>query len=402
MKRFCFSLTAAVAAAVLPPTAAHADVDDTLKVLARYELFTDSNLFRLPDGASAVTGAGSTRSERIGIGTLGLVLDKSYSLQRIRVNTSLVNYKYQNFGFLSFTAFNYDASWGWAITPRVRGTVIANRREVSNSFSDIQSTNQRNIRTDDSLRFEGEGDLGAAVRLLGGFDQFRVSNEEPLLQDRDTRTQGAYAGVRYVFPSGNAVSYRLRRGQGRSSSVGDGTGLASASQVTQTEHALTAAWALSGKTSLSARLAYLERKDADQAQRSFSEPIGELRLAWNPLAKLGLEATAAREVRAYQTEYSNYWVGYRFILTPVWRATSRTSVRVRLTQFEQDYTGGRSSASYTEDRRDTTRAASVGINWRPRDSMMLSAWIQTEKRSSSYSNFAFKNNSASVAAEVSF
>lgn len=404
MKRLCLSLTATVATVLVPMTAARAEVDDTLKVLARYELFRDSNLFRLPDGNSATYQGTTARSELIGIGTLGLVLDKSYSLQRIRINTSLVNYRYQTFDYLSFTALNYDASWAWAFTPRVRGTLVANRREVSNSFSDVRNTNQRNIRTDDSLRFEGEADLGAAVRLLGGLDHFRVSNEEPLLQDRDSKTESVFAGVRYVYPSGNTVAYRLRRGQGRyvSVSTGVGTGLVSGGDFVQTEHELSASWALSGKTSLSARLAYLERKEADQGTGSFSEPIGEVRMRWNPTAKLGLEATVAREVRAYQTDYSKYWVGNRYILTPVWRTTEHTSLRVRFSQFDQSYPGSRLTNLYPSERHDTTRAASIGLNWQPRNSMLLSVWLQTEKRSSSYSNFQYKNNSASLAAQVSF
>lgn len=404
MKRFWLSLTATAATALAPMTTARADVDDTLKILARYELFHDSNLFRLPDGVNGSYQGTSARSDQIGIGTLGLVLDKSYSLQRFRVNTSLVNYRYRTFDYLSFTALNYDASWAWAFTPRVRGTLVANRREVSNSFSDIRNTTQRNIRTDDSLRFEGEADLGAAVRLLGGLDQFRVSNEEPVLQDRDSRTESVFAGVRYVFPSGNNVSYRLRRGSGRYVSTGSGPniGVVSGGDFTQTEHEFSAAWAVTGKTSLGARLAYLERKESDQGQGGFSEPIGELRMRWNPLAKLGFEATVAREVRAYQTDYSKYWVGNRYILTPVWRATDRTSVRLRFSQFDQRYPGSRLTNLYPNERHDTSRAASVGLNWQPRDSMLFSVWLQTEKRSSSYSNFQFKNNSASVAAQVSF
>jgi exopolysaccharide biosynthesis operon protein EpsL len=405
MKRFWLSLTTTAATALMPFGLAHADVDDTLKIQARYELFRDSNLFRLPDGASASYQGTTSRSEQIGIGTLGLLLDKSYSLQRFRVNTSLVNYRYQTFDYLSFTALNYDASWAWAFTPRVRGNLVATRREVSNSFSDVRNTSQRNIRTDDSVRLEGEADLGAAVRLLGGLNQFRISNEEPLLQDQDSRTESVFAGVRYVYPSGNDVTYRLRRGQGRYSSIAAGPttpGVAYGGDFVQTEHELSASWALTGKTRLGARLAYLQRKESDALRGGFSEPIGELQMRWNPLAKLGLEATVAREVRSYQTDYSKYWVGNRYILTPVWRATDRTSLRLRFSQFEQRYAGNRVTNLYPTERHDTTRAASIGLNWQPRDSMLLSVWLQTEKRSSSYSNFQFKNNSASLAAQLTF
>jgi exopolysaccharide biosynthesis operon protein EpsL len=381
-------------------TNARAEVDDTLKVLARYELLRDSNLFRLsPDTAPP---NGGRRSDQLGISTLGLVLDKSYSLQRIRLNTSVVNYRYQNFDYLGFTALNYDANWSWSVTPRIRGTLVATRRQVSNSFSDTQNTTQRNIRTDNSLRLDGEADLGAAVRLLAGVDQLRTVNEEPLEQEKDSDTRNAFIGARYVFRSGNNVSYRYRQGQGRylnrlASDI-DAVG----GKFDVAEHELRASWAVTGKTSLNARLAYLDLSHTGLAQNDFSEPIGELGMRWKPTAKLTLDAIVAREVRPYQTAYSSYWVGRRFILAPSWAATAHTSVQLRLQHFDQDYTGGLRADGFSGERRDTTRAASVGLDWRPRDSISVRLWLQNEKRSSTYSGFNFTNRTASIAGQFTF
>ncbi|KQP43211.1 XrtB/PEP-CTERM-associated polysaccharide biosynthesis outer membrane protein EpsL [Pseudorhodoferax sp. Leaf274] len=379
-----------------------ADTDKTLQLVARYEQLHDSNLFRLSSTLPASTLGGRPWSDTIRIGSAGLLLDKSYSLQRIELNASLVNYKYQNYDYLNFTALNYAAAWHWSITPRLRGTLQATQRQNSNSFSDTQDVTQRNVRTDSVLRAQGEYDMGAAVKLFGSVDQFRLRNEELLAQDRGFKVQSVAGGVRYVLPSGSQLSYRLRKGHGEYSEEATVTTTPLPTTFNNTEHELTARWVATGKTTLYARVAHVSRQYPGFAGSDFSGPVGGLRLSWQPTAKLRLDATADRDWRSYQTQYSSYASGNRFTLTPSWQATAHTSLRMHLEQYDEDYGGAIDRANFPFDRADTTRSASLGLDWRPRDSITLGFWLKTEKRVSNYSGFDFKNNSANFSAQISY
>ncbi|MDO9165411.1 MAG: putative exosortase B-associated extracellular polysaccharide biosynthesis transporter EpsL, partial [Rhodoferax sp.] len=116
-----------------------AQVEDTFKLSAAYSQQTDSNLFRLPADANVTALIGkSSAAEQISITSLGLNVNKAYSLQRFELNLNLIDYQYQNFSYLSFAAHNYSAAWRWALTPRLHGNFTSERKETLNSFSDYQ------------------------------------------------------------------------------------------------------------------------------------------------------------------------------------------------------------------------------------------------------------------------
>lgn len=397
-----FSRTTIAACVLAVCGVAWADTDDTLQLAARYELLHESNLFRLSSTQPSSALGGRSRSDTLQVGSVGLVLDKAYSLQRIELNVSLVNYKYQHYDYLSFTALNYAANWHWAVTPRFRGTLVATQRQNSNSFTDTQNVDQRNVRTNSVLRAQGEYDMGAAVRIFGFADEVRQRNEELLAPERSSRTRSVAGGLRYVLPSGSQVSYRLRKGQGEYSESARVSEIALPSSFDETEHELSASWALTGKTSVSARVAHVARDYPGFARNDFSGPVGNVRLRWQPRAKLRLDATLGRDWRSYQTLYSSYATGNKFTLTPSWQATAHTSLRLHFEQYEQDYRGAIDRSAFPGDRSDSTRTASVGMDWRPRDSIMLGIWLQAQKRTSNFTGLDFKNNSANFSAQITY
>ena len=105
---------------------ASAQTADGLTLRAGHTLSHDDNLFRLPDGVSPQAALGRpTASETVGISTLGASYARDFSLQRLEVDVSLVDYRYRNFSRLDLLATNYDLTWRWAVTPRLRGALVA-------------------------------------------------------------------------------------------------------------------------------------------------------------------------------------------------------------------------------------------------------------------------------------
>src|SRR5450830_99109 len=108
-----------------------AQTQDTVTFTASATQMTDSNLFRLPASTDFITRIGKpSAEEHIGITSLALNFSKAYSQQRIELGLNLIDYKYQNFSYLSFTASNYNAAWRWALTPRLVGSLSTDRKET--------------------------------------------------------------------------------------------------------------------------------------------------------------------------------------------------------------------------------------------------------------------------------
>ena len=393
----------AAGAAVVVLQPAWADSADTFNVSAGYTVQTDSNLFRLPASSNAVAALGTTKkSERIDVTSVKLTLDKAYSLQRFQLTASYDDYHHQNFDYLNFGGLSYSGAWLWSFTPRVRGVLTAERKEALNNFADVGGITIRNVRTDSSVKFEGEGDLGAAVRLLGGVSQSRRTNEVAVIQEGDSSVDSLIAGMAYVFPSGNSVAYRFRKGSGDSTNR-----LATAAAQLPTgfderEHEVRAGWKLTGKTSLNARLSWLDRAHRGLPERDFDGPTANLGVTWNPTAKTSVAAGAARSLSSYQTASSSYITSNRLNVAPTWRATEHISLRLNYDYLVQTYEGALPGQGLPENRRDVTRFAVVALDWRPRPFFSMTVSVQNQRRSSNTPGFDFNSNAANIGALVNF
>src|SRR5215212_8013278 len=142
MPRRCMLAVCTLAAACAVELA-RADEYDTLNISLSTSLTYDSNIFRLSDSADARAVLGtSTKSDEVSVSTLLLRVDKTLSQQRFQIDVSETIYRYRNFSFLDFNALEYRGTWLWHVTPRISGTVGAERRKSLVPFGDIKTAQQ--------------------------------------------------------------------------------------------------------------------------------------------------------------------------------------------------------------------------------------------------------------------
>lgn len=380
------------------PVPVWANRGDSLQFSARHEVAHDSNLFRVAPGRQPSGG----KSDTLNTTTVGVQFDKMYSLQRLELDASLVHRRYRNFDYLNFSAVDYRGAWHWAATPHLRGILSADRQTRPNSYADVANIAARNLRTEDRFGFTGELDLAETLQFVAGFGQRRLSNEQTVLQDRDSRIRTVAGGLRYRYPSGSYLGYDYKLSRGV---YLNGPGAASVTtpvDFDQSEHEVTARWAFSAKTSMRGSLSYLRRSHPQAPQRDFSLPLAEIRLHWEPTGKISVDAGVERGFIVTHNEYASYAVGSRFSLRPTWNATAKTSVRLQLEYLDQQYKGALNRAAQFSGRDDATRLARLALDWRPRDALLLTLQLQTEKRSSNFGNFDYNTHGASLAARLQF
>jgi exopolysaccharide biosynthesis operon protein EpsL len=381
---------------------AHAFGNDTFKLNASYGLLHDTNLFRLPENTNFQSTTGrSSGAESVGIATVGLAFSKAYSLQQFDVSVSLIDYRYRNFDYLSFTANNYKAAWLWSLTPRLRGIASSERAETLNSFADFQGVNQRNARTNVNTRFDGEYELDGTWRLLGGVSRASQTNEQRVVAGDDTRATTGNGGLRYVFPSGSSMSYVFNHTDGRYTKRDLSPLLLLDDRFTQQNHELRLNWLFSGKSTADLSAAYLDRSHPSFAQRDFSGLVVRTGLNWNWTEKTSLAASYSRELAAYQTNDSNYSQTHRVSLGPVWKITPKVTARLRHEFSTVDYRG-RPFGLAASERVDKNNDSLVSLEWLPARSLLLSASLQHSRRSSNQNNLDFRSTQANVAAQLSY
>lgn len=398
------AMLALVVALVLLLTAARAWADefDTLNFDAGMTVVTDSNLFRLSGTADPNTVLGRPgTADRIDVTSLGVRLAKPYALQRFELSASLVDYRYDKARFLNFSAFNYNAAWRFSLTPRFKGSISSDRSETLNSFVDFRAF-VRNVRTEENHRFNAEYEVDGVWRVIGGLSQSKSQNAQLFVQQQDFKSNTAEAGIKYAFPSGSTVSAVTRAQAGEYFKLG---GPVAASlfdkQFNQTEQEARLFWLLSGKSSLDARLAYVDRKHLNFAQRNFSGVAGNASVNWGITGKTRLVTTVARELGSFLQASSSYTRLDRLSVGPVWEVSAKVLVRARVDVSTRDFLGPVTNTAFN-GRSDTLRTLFVGMDWRPTRWVTMSASLQNDKRSSNQAGLDFVSTQATLAAQLTF
>lgn len=283
----------------LPPFSPVSDLPPTLQFRVGQSVMRDDNVFRSPEATKL--------SDTYGMTTLGVKLDKRYSLQRIELDLYAQDYQYQDFSELDFTALNYNAAWRWSVTPKLRGNLTADRREFVDNAADVVlgpgGIGTVNRRTESALGLDAEYEVGAAWRALAGVFQRDLENTRSTAE-ADSTVTGGEVGARYVFSSGNSLAYRFRSGDGEYKGQ-SGVGLPQ--DFTDNEHEVRFEWAPTGQSSLQARLGQLDREHKAAPDRDFSGMTARVNANWVLTGKTQIDAGWIRELVGYQTATTNYY-----------------------------------------------------------------------------------------------
>ena len=394
-----------VLAAVLLCTAprARAEGVDVFTLHATAAVLQDSNLFRLPLDANLPALIGSdSAADQITITTLGLKLNKDYSLQRIELDLNLANYHYQNFNFLNSTANNYSAAWRWSFTPRLRGNLTTVRKETLNDFADAEGFKLRNQRVNVTSRLDGTYDLGGAWRVTAGVAEASQNNPQNQIAEADTVSRYVDAGVSYVAASGSQWGYTLRNAQGSYFPSPNQAGL-SGSRYEQTDHEFNVRWILSGKSSADLRLTALSRTQPQSGSRDYNGISAAANYNLKISGKTSLAVGLSRELSSYQTSTSNYAQTDRLSLAPTWAISAKTLLRLSYAVARREYLGApRVLAANVLHRTDTLSDSSLSFDWQPRPHLTFSAAVQESRRSANVAGLDFQSTITSISAQISF
>lgn len=369
------------------------DTLDTFYITAGVTRQHDDNLFRLPSGLDLKPYIGrSSSSEIITTTSVMLNINKAYSLQRFELQAGFNDYRYRNFSYLDFTARPYKAAWHWSMTPSLHGVLLTERIQSATSFTDYRGYNKSNTETQEHSRFNAEYDLNASWHLLGAVYQRTNENTEQTQGEDDSRTDSAEIGVRYSLPSGNSLRYLYRDGRGDYLNRRDPIlfGLTD-NGFDDREHALALNWRIGGKTTLDARLAWLEREHDHYAARDYDGTVGNLTLNWTATGKSFVRASVARELGSNQTFYSSYTETDRLSVMPYWQISGKTALRLQYDVAWRDYLGAIAQTSYN-GRSDTVRTSLLALEWTPMRDVTLSVSGRRETRDSNRPGLGYESN----------
>jgi exopolysaccharide biosynthesis operon protein EpsL len=374
--------------------------EDALKLKLSQTIQSDSNLFRLPGGSDVKSLTGNpSAAEKVNVTSVGVIINKAYSLQTFDLNLNLTDFRHQNFNYLSFTAHNFNAAWHWSLTPRLHGSFTSDRAETLNSFADYQSFNLRNLRTDTNTGLDAEYEFDGPLRVMGGVSQSRRSNLQPLVAEGDYSAHTSDVGLRYLWASGSALSYSHKYTNGTySNRLLSLTGSYDDS-FKQVDHDLRLHWVISGQTTADIGATHVNRSYPNYAQNDYSGINKSINFNWNMTGKSALTAGWAHELASYQTSNIAFSQTDRLLLGPVWQLSPKATLRLQHEAARRDYLGT-STGVLARERSETTRDTSLSFDWQPRRYLTVSASLQNARRTSDQAGFDYDSNLTTLSAQL--
>ena len=396
---------------------AAADAGDTFNASVGTHVTYDSNVFRTSSIIDPLRFGSPTRSDLIIISSATINMRKLFGMQRFDASGTFIDNRYDNHDFLNFFAKNYNAGWGWYLTPYFHGNLTTTHTEALNNFANLTgfaSSNTRNVRTADNHRLDGIFEVTRAWHIMGGVSQQVGKNTRLASADFNNRVLSFEGGVRYVTPAGSTLTYTARHGLGEFMNRPEP--IASAlfdTRFNDMEHELRLVWPVTGKSSIDTRVAYYKRRHAHFSERDFSGFVGNFNLNWAVTSKTRVTAGWARDLSNFQTSpsflfsdpnfgrfSSSFAVTDRFSITPVWQISSKTSLRLRYEYLTRDFHGA--VIPVTANRSDSQHSGMIALDWQPLNMLLVTATLQRDHRSSNLQGFDYNASSGSILARLNF
>jgi exopolysaccharide biosynthesis operon protein EpsL len=362
----------------------------------------DSNVFHLPSSVDPQAQLGKpTKSDRINTTYAGLRVDKPYAQQRFLFEFTGTTYRYDNFSFLDFDALQYQGSWQWHFTPRVSGTLTADRSEALVNYTDFRNSTQRNLRTVQNRLLSVDAWLFGGWHLLGAATQQVSKNSVPFVQLGSSRVTGGEGGVKYVAGSRSSVTFNLRSVAGHFTDraadpvtlVDDG--------FRRSEGELLATWNITGKSTLDGRLARVDYRSSHFAERDFSGSAARLGYRWIPTARLSLNLAVSWDVQPWQESSASYRVDKRLSFGPRWQLGARTALAMTLDHGAFDFRNPVVPLAGPQ-RHDAFRSAQLAVDWQLLRNVTVKISLQHNKQTSNDPTVPFNANVAMLDASLMF
>jgi len=391
------AIVSAVAAAFLAQSAV-ADEGDTLNVTVGVTRTYSDNVFSVPDTSPKQSDFSSVYS-------VGVRLDKPYSLQRFQLNATESRTRYDDLPNLDSDSRNYRAAWLWALTPHLTGVLSEDRVESQIPFSLIGGT-QLNQSTSKSRNFNLDGWVGGAWHVIAGYGTTDSTTTQAILSTPAFKSHRVEGGVRYVARSGNSITFLQRWIPTDNTNVSlDPVNLIDTG-YTDYESDLSVGWTLTGKSSFIGGVTYKVRDNMHFSQRNFSGTSGRLNYIWLPTGKLSINVNATRTMLPYAAfgntlENSTYVVNQTLTLGAGWSISGKTSANLSFSRTHSDFRGPVFAVT-SPARVDDLNVAQVGISWAADRWISLSASVVHTDRSSNIGTFQFNGSVAQIGAALRF
>ena len=372
-------------------------------VFVEDQYFYDTNVYRLASDrdVALVVGPGASKQDHLNISSVGLDGRWSIGRQIIVLDLRGDENRYVRNRDLNNFSTNDKLVWGWTFGSALSGQLGVN---YSRSLAGFVNTNAytRNI-VDQREYFGGARyQVGPRWALFGGIVDTRTTLSSSASQANNNQQKSGAAGMEFATSAANifGAEYRYSKTNYLQASFLNNGGIT----PDYREDRVRAFWkyALSEKTLVGANFGYIKRDYPSRLVGAFAGNVWHVNGQWQPREKIQLIALGWRELQAYFTAYSDYYVSTGASFSPVWLATEKINMSALVSSERQQYLGNTTVISQIGNRIDIVSAVQGNLAYKPLQSLTANFTFRREKRRSSETSFTYVDTQVSAGVTFKF
>ncbi|HVL58708.1 MAG TPA: XrtB/PEP-CTERM-associated polysaccharide biosynthesis outer membrane protein EpsL [Burkholderiaceae bacterium] len=368
-----------------------------------------SNIFLLPAGVDPTPLFGRpSRSDTVLRGLVGVNFERIFSLQRIRLDARVEPTKFVEHSRFDYVGYNAGGTWDWQVGRPLFGQVGIRLRRMLAPF-DAALTTQRNMEDRRNLRAAAGFRFTPSWAVLAGVEHESLDNSVAVRRGLDYQFLTAEAGVRYAPGTGTEIDFVYRRTDGDypNRQVFDALGnlLPAAIDNQFKQDAFLARLQIrpNEDSRIQGTAGYVQRKFDNLPQRDFSGPTAGIDVDWAPTGALVIRTSLVRDIYTEELITANYVDVRTLAVRPLWRVTGRISLLGNAVFSQRTYKGDPGFVlTGAQVRKDDFTALGVQVHYEFTRTILATAELRRDRRSSNYPGFDFTDNVAAVGLRARF
>lgn len=385
--------------AVAAPTDAVKFKNDSFEPFAAEAISYDDNIYRLSPEVTnlrALTGIGPDASRQDRIDTVSAGVDGLWNpgRQTVALDLRVDDNRFAANSNLDNISNNDKLIWNWNVGSVLSGQLGA--AYTSGLISFVNSTDYaRDIYAETDYFGAGRYQLGPRWAIFGGVLDSATTLSDPALQLNDSHAKSIHVGSEYASGDKDSLGVEYRYTDARYP-----LGTALNSDYREDTARFVVRHAFSDKTNIDANVGVLKRDYADPAIGNFSGDVWRLSAKWQPTEKMQVQAEGWRNLQAYVTAQSDYYVAKGERISPQWAASEKITVALALGFEDQKYIGVAESELSQASRHDTVTTSQATVKYTPLSFLIFDFGYAYEKRTSNQSLFHYNDNVLSARVTV--
>ena len=361
---------------------------------AAEQLSYDDNLFRLPNGylAAAADVANISRADHINTASAGLTERLASDLQNFSLDLRVNRDLYARNTDLDNTSGNGSLVWKWGVASKWSGQLSADYSRAIINFATTR-TFQRDLLDTASFLASGRYQTGPVWALTAQIQNADTAHTLLSAANQDSHVTSAAVGVQLSTAAQDTLELQYR--YARASFPNEATAPGAVQGNFHDSTALVLLQFLpSDTTVLSANAGYLRQNYVDPSLSPYSGDVWHLSFKWSPGDRTTVVVGASRDLAAYVSAASAYFVDEGESVSVSWQATQAFTFSLLGSWDHQDYLPGidqfavGTGEGYLR-RRDHIRDQRITVAYVPRDWLEVDLSFRLEERASNDAAYTY-------------